>query len=166
VRGRVSGTREAPASNAAGRQATGNPRTVTQVVYTRSSGTILPELQWHERISIGPHGVVLDRNGGVPDTQVNAGRWNVPGDSGAVDALLNTLSRCDPTAIARIEPADPPDGGDTSTYTMVYAGRETLTLTCDPGTIYTGAEPMISAIDAMIQGLRLPVEARSLYIVA
>jgi hypothetical protein len=44
---------------------------VTQVSYTSDSGTILPELQWHEEIVITKSKVSLTRNGRVADTQIN-----------------------------------------------------------------------------------------------
>ena len=64
---------------------------ITQVSYTSDAGTILPELQWHERIIITKSKVSLTRNGRVADTQINTGSWEIPVDAQRVVAIFEQL---------------------------------------------------------------------------
>lgn len=144
--------------------ARGNPmRDVTEVIYTSGAGTILPELQWHEQISITRQAVTLTRNGRVAESRVNAGRWAFAADARAVDALFKQLAVVDCARLKRVEPADPPDGGDTVRYTVVYGRGKRCELVYDPGTTYTGGEAVVAPVAAFIRGLALPAGAGNRY---
>ncbi len=132
--------------------------TVEQVIYTADSGPVLPELQWHEERVITRTAVTLTRNGRVAATQINAGAWAVPVDAAA---LLDELAAVDCASLTRVEPADPPDGGGTVSYTLVFADGDPCVLTFDPGVTYTGSEAITAPVQALLQTLPWPPEAAS-----
>ena len=136
---------------------------ITQVSYTSDSGTILPELQWHEQIVITKSKVSLARNGRVAGTQVNAGSWEIPVDAQQIAKLFEQLATVDCATIKQVEPDDVPDGGGTESYTIVYARGEECSLMYDPGTTYTNGELLVKPIDLFIQSLTLPADAWSRY---
>jgi hypothetical protein len=94
---------------------------IIQVVYTSEAGPILPELQWHEQIIITAEKITLTRTGRTDETEINAGAWEFEADSAQVTALFATLQVIDCATLRRIEPDDPPDGGQTESYTLHYA---------------------------------------------
>jgi hypothetical protein len=136
---------------------------VTQVSYTSDSGTILPELQWHEEIVIAKSKVSLTRNGRVADTQINAGSWEIPVDAQKIAALFEQLATVDCATIKQVAPDDVPDGGGTESYTIAYARGKECSLVYDPGTTYTDGELLVKPIKLFIQNLNLPVDAASRY---
>lgn len=138
-------------------------RDISEVIYTSDAGTILPERQWHERIVIRREQVTLARNGRVAGTQVNVGRWSFAADGRAVDALFKQLETVDCAGMKRIEPADPPDGGGTESYTIVYGRGKQCVLTYDPGVTYAGGEAIVGPVKAFIRGLALPASAGNRY---
>ncbi len=138
----------------------GNPmKDVSEVVYTSDAGAILPELQWHEQVTITRQAITLTRNSRAAETQVNAGRWSLAADARAVDALFQQLAAVDCAKLARVEPADPPDGGHTERYTVVYGRGKRCELVYDPGTTYTGGEAVVAPVTAFLCGLALPAGA-------
>ncbi|MCU0522763.1 MAG: hypothetical protein MUF84_19005 [Anaerolineae bacterium] len=142
----------------------GHPmKSITQVTYTSDSGTILPELQWHEQFDITREGVVLTRNGRTPDTEVNAGTWEITVEEDAVAALFAQLEGANPTRIKRVEPEDPPDGGGTEEYAVAYGRDKTLTMRLDPGVTYTGGDSIVAPVQAFLRDLTLPPEAATRY---
>lgn len=136
---------------------------ISQISMTSDAGSILPELQWHEQITITKDGVSLVRNGRTPDTEINEGSWDLPVDAQAVSALFGQLEAVDCTTIERIEPDDPLDGGDTESYTIVYGRGKEFYLRYDPGVTYTDGALLVEPIEAFIKSLDLPVEAASRY---
>lgn len=136
---------------------------ISQVSYTSDSGTILPELQWHEQIIITKNKVSLTRNGRAADTKVNTGVWEFVVDEPKVTALFAQLTAVNRAAIKRVEPDDPPDGGGTESYTIIYAGDQEFSLVYDPGTTYTNGGLIVEPVEAFIQSLTLPAEAASRY---
>jgi hypothetical protein len=126
---------------------------------------ILPELQWHERITIGANTVRLARNGRTANTRVNAGTWELPADPHRVAALFAQLGAVDRAAIQRVEPDDIPDGGGSEEYTLVYANGAQFGLSYTPGVIYTNGELIVQPVQAFLRGLQWPAEAASRYAV-
>jgi len=138
------------------------PRTmnaITRITYTSDSGSILPELQWHEEFVITADRVTLIRNGRTADTQVNAGTWEIDVSADAVTALFSDLEETRPSRIRRVEPEDAPDGGGTERYTISYGRNRTLSLSYDPGVTYTGGEEIVDRVQAFLKELALPAEA-------
>ena len=136
---------------------------ISQVSYASDAGTILPELQWHEQIIITKSKVSLTRNGRVANTKINAGTWEFASDEQKVTAFFEQLEAIDCSTIKRLEPDDPPDGGGTESYTIVYARGKEFSLVYDPGTTYTNDELLVKPIEMFIQSLSLPAEAASRY---
>ena len=143
----------------------GRMNEISRVAYTIDSGTILPELQWYEAITITEEGVSLTRNGKADDSQVNAGSWQIVADEQAVKALFDQLQGVDGSTIQRVEPQDAPDGGQTQTYSIAYGGDKELSLVFDPGTTYTNSELLVKPIETFIQALDIPEEATNRYLV-
>lgn len=136
---------------------------VTRIVYTFEAGAVLTELRWHERYVITADRVIFERRGMLNETQVSAGTWELEVSSDDIASLFVQVQTVDPSSIVRVEPADPPDGGSTRSYTVHYAGDKILELRCDPGTEYTGGTQITTPIDAFLQALTLPAEARTRY---
>jgi hypothetical protein len=136
---------------------------ITQLSYTSDAGSILPELQWHERIVITASDVSLARTGRVVDTQINAGTWVIPVDRLRIAALFRQLEAVDCARIRRIAPADPPDGGGTVTYTVTYGRGRECSLVYDPGATYANGELLVQPIESFIRGLALPADAAPRY---
>jgi hypothetical protein len=127
---------------------------IIQVFYTSDSGLILPELQWHEAITISRNKVVIQRNGKTPGTQVQAGRWEVAVDESSVAALFEQLSGIDVSKIKRVEPQESWDGGGTTSYTLVFSSSAQCSLVYDPGTTYTNGEWIVKPVQAFIQQIK------------
>jgi hypothetical protein len=138
---------------------------VVEVTVTSDSGPILPELQWHERIIITADGATLSRNGRVSDTAVNAGTWEIAVDAEATRALFAQLAAVDCTAIRRVEPDDPPDGGGAVRYEIGRASGARCILAYDPGVTYTGGDRIATPVQAFVRDLALP-EAAARYRIA
>lgn len=133
---------------------------ISEFIYTSQSGPILPELQWYEQIVITRKGAVLTRNGRTPDSQVNAGQWEFALPQERLDAFFAQLAAIDTSHIRRIEPDDPPDGGDTESFTIVYTNGQRLELRFDPGVTYSsGGEAIASLGRQYLLTLTLPVDA-------
>ncbi len=136
---------------------------ISQISYTSQAGSILPELQWTEEFIITPALVRLTRQGQVAETEVNVGSWEFAVDEAQAAALFAQLEAVDCATMTRIEPDDPPDGGNTESYTLVYANGQECTLWYDPGTTYEQGELLVTPIMQFIQNLRLPAEAANRY---
>ena len=144
---------------ATGCQAARPGNEIAQITYTSTAGSILPPLQWHEEIAIMPEKVVLSRNGRVEESEVNAGSWEVAVEAETVAALFEQLAAVDCTTIKRVEPDDPPDGGDSESYRIAYAGGATCSLDYDPGTTYTNGDRIVNPIRVFLANLDLPASA-------
>ena len=131
---------------------------LSYVIYTCDSGSILPELQRHDEITIRRGQVELRRSGKTPDTRVRAGRWQLAADQAALRALFAQLESVDCSKLRRVEPLDAPDGGHTTSCTLVYAGGKTCELVYTPGVTYTGSEAVTGPVEAFLRGLKLPPE--------
>jgi hypothetical protein len=136
---------------------------ITRIVYTSQSGAILPELQWYEQYVVTSNQVILERRGIQSETQVAAGFWGIAVDGQTISDLVAQLGAVELSSIERMDPADPLDGGSTSSYTVHCAGGKALELRFDPGTEYRGGAQITAPIDAFIGGLSLPAEALSRY---
>lgn len=133
--------------------------TIEQVRYTADSGPVLPELQWHEEITISATGVNLVRNGRTPDTRVNVGTWVIAIGADEISTLFRQLQVVECDRLQRVEPDDSPDGGGTVTYEIMYTDGKTCELVYDPGVTYTHGEQVSEPVRAFIQGLTIPLEA-------
>jgi hypothetical protein len=137
---------------------------IIMVQYSADSGPILPELQWHEEISITTDLVVLKRNGKIAETRVNTGRWEVPVESGRIAQLFKQLELLDWSAMARVESQDAPDGGGILSYEIVFSNGKSQSFYYDPGTTYQNDTQARNWIDAFILQLELPYGARGRYL--
>ena len=63
----------------------------------------------------------------------------------------------------RVDPADPPDGGGTHSYTLTYTSGDPCTLTFDPGVTYSGSEALTQPVQQILAALTLPAEAAAPY---
>jgi len=136
---------------------------ISQVSYTSESGTILPELQWYERIVITRNKVTLARNGKETNTEVNAGTWEFAVDEQKVTAFFEQLEAIDCSSIKKVEPDQPTVGGGTETYSIVYAGDKTFYLRYGQGTTYTDGMLIAKPIDRFIESLTFPDGAANRY---
>ncbi len=136
---------------------------ISQVSYSEESGTILPELQLYEQIVITRDGVTLTRNGRTEDTEVNEDTWEITVDEQKVTAFFEQLEAIDCSSIEEIEPDEPTIGGDTETYTILYAGDARFSLAYGQGTTYTDGALIVEPIEAFIRSLEFPAGAASQY---
>jgi hypothetical protein len=137
---------------------------ISTIAYSSDVGSILPEMQWHEEVTISRDRISFTRNGRVPGTQVNEGNWEFAADETQVIALFTVLQAVNCTSLQRIEPEDAPDGGGRESYTITYANGKTCSLSFDPGVTYTNGERITVPVQTFLQTLDLPAEAQSRYV--
>jgi hypothetical protein len=140
-----------------------NLNDVSSVIYTSDSGSILPELQWHERYTITRNKVILARNGKTANTRINEGTWEVNLGEQKVDSFFAQIEALDCSNIRRIEPADVPDGGGTESYTIVTGKDKEFSLIFDPGTSYEGGALIVNQTQAFIKNLSFPGDSGNRY---
>ena len=136
---------------------------LTQITFSRDSGSILPELQLHEEYTLTRQTAAFSRSGKITATQANAGAWDLPADPAVLEALFTQIETLACAGFKRVEPADPPDGGGTQTYTLTYASGAPCTLTFNPGVTYTGSESLTQPVQHFLGALTLPAEAAAPY---
>lgn len=136
---------------------------LTQITFSRDSGSILPELQLHEEYTLTRQSAAFSRSGKIAATQANAGAWELSADPAALEALFTQAEALPCAGFKRVEPADPPDGGGTQTYTLTYASGGPCTLTFDPGVTYAGSEALTLPVQQFLAALTLPAEAAAPY---
>jgi hypothetical protein len=136
---------------------------ITQIIYTSDSGTILPELQWHEVVVITKDEVSLARNGRVENSEINSGVWKFPVDEQRTAALFAQLRSVDCSKIKKVEPDIIPDGGGTESFTIVYTDNQKCSLIYDPGIIYTNGQLIKKPIEEFIQNLAFPSGVENRY---
>ncbi len=132
---------------------------LTQITFSRDSGSILPELQLHEEYTLTRQTAAFSRSGKITATQANAGAWELPADPAALEALFTQVEALPCADFKRVEPQDPPDGGGTQTYTLTYDSGAPCTLTFDPGVTYSGSEALTQPVQQALAALSLPAEA-------
>ena len=136
---------------------------LTQITFSRDSGSILPELQLHEEYTLTRQNAAFSRSGKIAATQANAGAWDLSADPAALEALFTQVEVLPCANFKRVEPPDPPDGGGTQTYTLTYASGAPCTLTFDPGVTYSGSEALTQPVQQFLSSLTLPAEAAAPY---
>lgn len=136
---------------------------ITQVSITSDAGSIPDELQWHEEITITKDDVSFVRNGRTDETEVDEGSWDVPVGAQSVAALFAELEAVDCATIERVEPDDPLDGGETTSYTITYGRGKTFYLRYEPGVTYTDGARLVDPIMTFIEDLDLPAAALNRY---
>jgi len=132
---------------------------ITQITSISESGTILPELQWHEEFIILQKSIIFTRSGNADTSEVNAGRWSVPFETAALADLFATLENVDLSKIERIQPLDQPDGGGSEYYQLTYSNNKTWSLEYSLGATYTNGELITQPVQDFIRTLQLPTEA-------
>lgn len=136
---------------------------ISQITYVSESGTILPELQWHEEFIIQQNSITFTRTGNADSTDINAGSWSLPSDSTALAVLFETLENIDLSKIERIEPVDQPDGGGSLFYQFTFSDGKTWSLDYTNGVTYTNGEWITLPVEDFINTLQLPLEAANRY---
>lgn len=136
---------------------------ISEISYVAESGTILPELQWHEEYLITPSGIIFIRSGNAEGTEVNTGQWPIVSDETKLASLFDTLNMVDYAAITRIEPADIPDGGGTESYTIAFSDEKEYSFYFTPGVEYQNGEWIVDPIQVFIKGLDMPTNAENRY---
>jgi hypothetical protein len=136
---------------------------ISQITYTSESGTILPELQWFEKLVVTRDKVTWTRNGKATATKVNAGTWDLPVDTEELAGLFEQLEAADASSIREVKAADPTDGGGVQTYHIVYAGNKTLSLRYAEGTTYTHGDLVTNPVAAFLKAVSFPPGAANRY---
>ncbi len=130
---------------------------IERLIYISEAGSILPELQWYEEITVSRGEIVLRRNGKTADTEINAGRWSIVIETGRVERLFSRLAGFDRSVLRRLEPEISPDGGSRESFTLVYRNDRDCTVSLDPGVTYTGAEGFVETVREFLKTLTFPV---------
>lgn len=136
---------------------------IIQVEVSSESGSILPELQWHEEIVLTKQQLQLTRNGKQQISQVNAGTWVYETEGQQVAALFTQLEKADCFSMERIEPEDPPDGGDTVSYTLTYQDGKSCSLYFEPGATYENGDLIVKPLQSFLSAFPFSPEALSRY---
>ncbi|PKN89931.1 MAG: hypothetical protein CVU42_08205 [Chloroflexi bacterium HGW-Chloroflexi-4] len=147
----------------AGCQKAENMKNISQISIISESGTILPELQWHEEFILQPDSIIFKRSGNTDASNINNGSWQVPFEPAALSALFQTLEQIDLSKINRIEPLDQPDGGGSQYFTFTFSADRSWSLDFNPGVTYTHGEWITQPLQDFINKLQLPAEAANRY---
>lgn len=138
-----------------------NMKDISQITVVSEAGSILPELRWHEEYIINKDTVTFKRNGFVDTSEVNAGNWEIPTDAQTISALFMALETVNLKSIERVEPTDPPDGGESSFYEITFENGKKYSLAYNPGVTYTNGKLITQPLQVFIESLRLPTDAIS-----
>jgi hypothetical protein len=147
----------------AGCQKVERMKNISQISIISESGTILPELQWHEEFILQPDSITFKRSGNADASDVNVGSWTVPFNTATLAGLLDTLETIDLGSIERVEPPDQPDGGGSLFYTFTFVSGKIWSLDFNPGVTYTNSELITQPVQDFINSFQLPAEAANRY---
>lgn len=136
---------------------------IVQVTYTSSSGSILPELQWTERVSLSYAGSSITRTAKIDTSEVNAGTWNLPIDELSLKPLFSSLQELNCKKLERVEPQDTPDGGGTESFIFSYRIGTICEMTYDTGVSYGNGDLYSGLIREFVKNLSLPMGAANRY---
>jgi hypothetical protein len=136
---------------------------VSQVSHIATSGPVPDEDQWSERYDISEGKVLFSRTGPSAASDLITGTWEIDVVPEEVTSLFEQLRAIDCSSVQEIPPEVPLDGGGTVIYEIRYEEGDVLSLWYREGTTYTGAEPIVEAIDGFIGRLTLPAEAAVQY---
>lgn len=131
------------------------PKTISSIAYSITSGPILPEHRATERFVITREGVTFTRVGISADTQVLEGSWEYYVDPTLIAQLFQELEPFNCSQAVRVEPQDPPDGGFSEIYTLNYTDGSTCSLYFDPGVTYTNADQAVKSVLAFVGPLMM-----------
>ncbi|MBA4385377.1 MAG: hypothetical protein C0410_11625 [Anaerolinea sp.] len=140
-----------------------NMKDISQITVVSDAGSILPELQWHEAFIINKDTVTFTRNGFVDTSEVNAGSWGIPADAQTIALLFLELETVNLKSIERVEPIDPPDGGESSYYEITFENSKAFSLNFNPGVTYTNGELITHPLQVFLEKLQLPSDAINRY---
>jgi len=141
-------------------EATPGARTVSRVVFHKSSGPVVPP--WSEQYVISTSGIQFRRTS-EPGSRINVGTWDLLSSAG-VPELLARLAVLDCSRIKEILPDDTPEGGGTTSYLVEYGDGTRCSVYYRDGITYSGAEELVGAIDGLIASLSLPEGASGLFV--
>lgn len=127
--------------------------TAERVIVVKDSGPVIP--QESEQYDISRAGVRFRRAGETAST-INAGEWEIEPDAAALTLLFERLGAVDCTAIRQILPTEVPDGGGSASYEVRYDDGSTCDVWYREGITYTGAEPLVEAVEEFLATLALP----------
>ena len=140
-------------------------KAIREIRYLNSSGSILPEMQWSEEYSLTEAEVALVRKGKIENSQVNAGSWTLSPDRQSLQELFAVLQNLDCAKVKRIDPADPPDGGGSEEFTIIYESGGTCNMRFDPGVSYENGDEYAAMIRRFFSEIELPDGAGDRYMV-
>lgn len=147
----------------AGCQEGENMKNISQITFVSESGSILPELQWHEEYIITKDNVTFRRSGNADASDVSIGSWEIPADAQEISDLFKILETVDLKSIERIEPLDSPDGGGSTYYTISFAANKSFSLSYNPGVTYTNGDLITKPLQDFLDTLQMPHEAINRY---
>lgn len=131
-------------------------RTVTLVSVVKGSGPANP--RWSEHYDISRTSVRLRRTG-EPGSPINAGVWEIEAGAATLAILFERLREVDCTQIHEILPEEVPDGGGSTSYEVRYKDGSTCAIWYREGITYSGAEPLVYAVEEFLASLTLPAGA-------
>ena len=122
-------------------------RDITKVSITTYSGTVAPEYQYKEVLSITMDEVTFTRTGSVDDTKVNEGTWSTPANKEAVKIMFSQLEKKNFFWIMQIWFIPSRTGDGYRTYEIEYGKGKTFTLDQDLGKDYINIRIIKDPID-------------------
>ncbi len=140
-----------------------HPKSISQVSYTETTGTVPEEHQWKEEYVISKTRVDFTRTGPPAAGDLNTGTWELDVAPPKIASLFAQLEAIDGSSIKEIPPDDILDGGGSQIYRIEYGDADALELVYGDGRTYTGSESVTGPIDSFIDGLALPGDAASQY---
>jgi hypothetical protein len=136
---------------------------IVDVTYQEASGSVPPDVAWHELYTASPAGLAFERTGASTATTINTGSWIVNSYGTNEAKLFSDLSTSDVYGVAKTGQESVPAGGGIKDYTIRYDNGEIRKVFIGDGSIYSNASLFTAPINSYISKAALPAGASNRY---
>ncbi len=119
---------------------------IERLIYISEAGSILPELQWYEEITVSRGKLCSAERKNIRHRVSTPAVGPSSLKRERVERLFSRLAGFDRSVLRRLEPEISPDGGSRECFTLVYRDGRDCTVSLDPGVTYTGAEGFVETV--------------------
>lgn len=129
---------------------------ISQLVWSSDPVSTLPEMQMHEEYTITRESIKLVKTSLSPETKMFEGEWSFQPDEKLLNELFELAESKKCAKYKRVEFADVPDGGFTSTLILVSSEGGKCELYFPPGITYKGAEDLLLKLTQVLNTVQAP----------
>ena len=131
---------------------------ITKISIIACSGTVSPEYQWEEELTITPQEITLIRTGSAEDTKINTGSWIIPVDETEVNTLFAQIEEINFAQIKERWFTDERTGDGYKEYTINYGNGEILTIEYDQNKDYKNIDIISDPIREFLSHQDIPAK--------